>query len=79
MSRFFASPIVTAFAAARSQDRNFIDLMALEVAEQLRAFEDADSQETMLEREDNVPDVDSQESVLEREDNVPDVDNDELP
>ena len=53
--------------------------MALEVAEQLRAFEDADSQETALEREDNVPNADSQETVLEREDNVPDVNNDELP
>ena len=79
MSRFSASPIVAAFAAARSQDRNFIDLMALEVAEQIRAFEDDDSQETMLEREDDVPNVDSQETVLEREDNVPDADNVELP
>ena len=51
MSRFSASPIVAAFVAARSQDWNVIDLMALEVAEQIRAFEDADSQETVLERE----------------------------
>ena len=54
MSRYSASPIVAAFAAARSENQDVICLLTQEVAELIPAFEATDSQETFLDN-DNAP------------------------
>ena len=68
MSRFSSSPIVAAFAAARSENQDDIYLVVQEVAEQIRAFEAAeDSQETVLfEGGDNAPAEDNGKLSQER-------------
>jgi hypothetical protein len=64
MSRYSASPIVAAFATARNEDQDVINLLAQEFAQQIRAFERAaaDSQETVVEI-DNTPAGDNGEEL----------------